>query len=374
MILRGSFLFGLLALLIFFSSGIVSAAIGVTPSSYTIDFEPNYKGDFAFKFITDGDTYLDITPVGDLGEYVSVSKSRLDGSGTIVASLRLPEKLETPGLNVIAISGKQVPKTETGGFGIVGEVFAQIRVKVPFPGKYVSVGLQAENANQGEDVELILYLENLGDETVSATTSLDIIDSEGNFVRNIPVESFPLVPRETREIKKVIQTSDFSAGDYIARASVSYGGEKDSVAEAGFRLGRLFVDIINYTSVFEKDKINRFEITVESFWNSDINNVFAEVDIIGYDESFKTPSITLKGFNEGLLTGFFDTSEIDGDEFEADIVVHYEGQTTEERASLRLGRGASYVIIGIAVVVLLAGAVIAYILIRKKRKKGKSRK
>jgi len=46
-------------LLVFFSS-FTSAAIGVTPSVYELDFEPNLKKVFQFTFLVDGDSDMDV--------------------------------------------------------------------------------------------------------------------------------------------------------------------------------------------------------------------------------------------------------------------------------------------------------------------------
>ena len=88
------------------------------------------------------------------------------------------------------------------------------------------------------------------------------------------------------------------------------------------------------TNSVEKNKINRFDIGVESFWNEQVDDLFVEGFILGYGIEFLTPSVSLQTFGKSSLTTYFDTTPIKENEFQAKIVLHYEGRTTERIINL----------------------------------------
>jgi hypothetical protein len=105
-------------------------------------------------------------------------------------------------------------------------------------------------------------------------------------------------------------------------------------------------------------------IELESFWNDPIENVYVEGDIIGTNIHFQTPSIPKLGaFEKQRVTGFFDTSGIEGDKFQARLTTHYGDKKTEKVVDLHFVRKTDYLLITLIVVLVLAALFFVYVVI-----------
>jgi len=285
----------------------VYAIVGVSPASYTVNFEPNLERTFSFGFIFDEGAESEVYTAGALTEYVTINKESLKGSGEVVATLKLPESIEQPGEHRIFIGAKQIP-SGTAGIGIVGNARGVIKVIVPYPGKYAEVIFEASNANAGEPVDFSVMIDNKGKEELDVGVSIEITDSSKEITETLDFENIIIPISGSEKLTRQLDTTNYKPGDYNATAIVRYG--KESIErEAVFRLGELYVGISNYSAEFEKNKINKFEIEAESFWNDVINNLFANISIKGYNIEFLTPSIDLAPWTKSKLTGWVVTSE-----------------------------------------------------------------
>ncbi len=360
---------------VFISISNVFAFIGVSPGHYEIDFSPNYKEEFKFKFMTNSDTKLEIYIDGDLAEYADVDKKILDeGGGEITAYIKLPEVIEKPGTHKIGFNARVYSGGgNINGIGIVGEVRGYVLVKVPYPGKYIESKLQTTNANMGEPVNITLSLENKGKEDLWVDSYLEIYNEE-RTIENIYLGKNFIESTKSLEIPYRLDTEKYKPGDYNITAKIDFGGDSPQMIPGKFRLGRLYVQLVNYTSEFERDKINRLDIQVESFWNDPIKNVFAEVQIIDYSINIKTPSISLDPWKLDMLVGFFDTSTIKEDEFRANVTIHYgEEGSNSQIINLRLKKKVNYLIISLigslALIIIILISILIILVIKTKNSK-----
>ena len=356
-----------------------SAIVGVSPASHTIDFEPNLEQDFSFGFIFDEGVKSELYVGGDLAEYVTLNKKSLTGGEGVIATLKLPSEIEVPGVHTIAIGARQIPP-EGQGIGLVGDVRGLIRVKVPYPGKYAEIEFRTMDANAGEPVDFTVTVHNLGKENINAHTIINIAESEGEYVETLDLGSKFIETKTAVLFFRQLNTSNYKPGDYNATAIVSYDGQT-AEAERVFRLGELYVEISNTTEEVERNKINRFDIQVESFWNDPIQNAFAEVRIVNHTISFSTPSVNINPWSRKILTGYFDTTPIGAEEFQAEITLHYEGETTKKIVDVKFKKEIDYMLYAIIagsavlVVIIIAALVIIIILLKRgKNEKGKRKK
>lgn len=342
-------------LFLFFISGVI-AYPGVSPSSYEIDFEPGLKKSFLFGFFSPENMDMNLFVEGDLAEYVKLNKDSLKSSGEVIASLELPQVIVIPGVHIIYVRAQQnVKKNE--GVSIALNVGGIIKVRVPYPGKYAELDFNVQNVNKGELANFDLTVFSRGEEDIFATAILEIRENqEEELIEKINLGSKNIESKKSEKFSLSLDTSDYLSGDYNATAIVEYGGENPSVSSKIFRIGTLFVSISNYTKEFERNKINRFVIEVESFWNDPISGLYAEVDILNSSESFRTPFVDLEPWKKTTLNGFFDTSNLDKDNFKANITLYYHNTTTSQVVDLSLLKEinyVSYVIISISLIILL---------------------
>jgi len=294
--------------LVFLCSGAL-ALEGIVPGSYDVDFEPGLERDFVFNFVLDGRE--DLRVEGDLSEYVELDKLEIVGRETVIAHIKLPGNLEKIGANEVWV--------------VAGDVRGLIRVNVAYPERFVGLELSAPNVNLGEDVELKLRVSNLGKERVFVSSpSILIYGSNKELIEEISLEGDWINVSRGLNFEKILVTSNYSAGDYLAVARVDYG---DGVLreENVFRLGEFGMRILNYSEEFYGGRVNRFEVEVESLWNEKIKDVYAEVRVVGSDVGFDSDIVQLDAWEEKVLVGFFDAKGL-GEDVDVEISLYSEGE------------------------------------------------
>jgi hypothetical protein len=348
---------------------------GVSPSYYEVDFEPNLRRTFSFGYAFDSKEAVNFSVSGDLAEYFKIiEKTNVFNRIMVVVEMNLPEKVDVPGPHRIRIGGQQTV-SGSSGVAITGDVGGIIKLMVPYPGKYAELELMSGNVNSGEDVLYELKVYSRGDEDIFVEPELEIYDSKG-FVKKIILESRTIESTKNHVYKGSIKTDDLSPGDYNLKAIVEFGGESPTEVSSLFRLGELRVEIINYTRELPNNKIGRYFIEIESFWNDNIGSTYAEFRVIGYsDKSFITPTISLKPWSKSRVEGFLDTSDIEEEYVQGEITVYYtENKSTSKIVELRIVKGIDWLVVGIvsAVVVFLSLIlliVVLLIFLLKKRNK-----
>jgi hypothetical protein len=340
-------------LIVVFSS-FTSAYASVSPGGYTINFQPKLAAKFTFYFGTDNpDAEFNVSVYGDLAEYAKVSPSYFKGGGGVEVTLELPEKIDTPGQHRIRIIPQQASSAGgTGAVAAVATVAGAIDVFVPYPGVYIESSFNTVNANAGEPVNLGLTITNKGTDAVPIDSFVDIYDSSEKKIETVPFESKVINPTESVTLSKQLTTNGYGSGNYKAVATINYYNEQKTL-ESSFKLGELYVDVVNSTREFEKGKINPVFVEVQSFWNDPIDGVYVSGKVVGYDINFQTLSTGLTSWETKRTEGFFDTSVIKGDNFKLNLTVHYSGKTTEKIVDVGFKKETNYLMWGI-----IAGAIV----------------
>jgi hypothetical protein len=358
--------------LIFLCSGVFGAS--VSPGSYSVDFEPGYSGDFSFEFGFSEGAEAELYVSGDLAEYVTLDKETLVGGGVVVATLNLPSELDLSGVNRIRVGALQ-KGNEDSGMGVVSDVRGIIKVNVPYPGSYIELDLKAPNANAGEIVNLSVEIFNRGEEDVTISSTIQIF-KEGSLVENINLGNTNVALMTSTIIESPFDSSGLSPGNYSAVVSGEYGAGLKVTEENPFRLGEIFVRIVNYSREFREDKLERFNIEVESYYNNLIGDLYAEVKVVGVaDAGFITPVGELRAWRVKTIEGFLDTSDIDSEDFQAEIILHYMDETTSETVDLKLDLTPDYTFIFVlAGFFVVAGFLMWRIAVFMKRTRKKKKK
>ncbi|MFW5846725.1 MAG: hypothetical protein ACOCUU_01060 [Nanoarchaeota archaeon] len=349
----------------------ISALSGVSPASYEIDFEPNLKKDFEFTFVFDEDLEQKVEISGSLKDYVKVNKDTLSGGkNKVIASLSLPGNIEVPGTHRIRIGAESIGQQESG-LSLSPNAGGIIKVNVPYPGKYAETSLKTSNANVGEDIDIELTVYSKGNQDITVKPVLEISNSE-KIIEKINLETKKIPSGKKQIFEKTLDTSEYTAGDYNITAIVDYGGKDLNKKSTLFRLGEFYVGLSNYTRLFEKDKINRMTLEVESFWNNVIENVYADIKILETGETTTTPSLELKPWKKDTRVGFFDTTGIEDEPFHAEITIHYNNQTTTETVDLRFKKEFNYtlvIIVASLLILISLITIIIFLLLRNKHGK-----
>ncbi len=324
LIKRGVILFFLLIFMIFNCSG-VEAHIGLSPAIIKNDFEPNSDFSVEYLILSDWTEGFEIYSEGDFAEYVTFDKNETMG-GKFIAFINFPESFDEPGRRKLYIRVRQkIPGIS--GVGVKLEVGALISIRVPYPGKYAEISsFNVETVNEGDPVEFGVGVINYGTETLVAQTRVEV-SSDGKIIDNFDLGTESISPSESKGFTKKTEGNYYKPGFYNVTAIVNYE-EKTLFEYRTFRVGTKLVEITNWTSEFNESKISPFIIQIESKWNNDLKDVYAEVSVSDFGEeldSFKTPTIELKKWEKAELSGFLNTDKLKSGNYKANITVFYDG-------------------------------------------------
>lgn len=342
-------------------------ALGISPAIVELDFNPGEKVEIDYIVTADNIQQIRTFVKGDLAEYVKLSKDELTGSGSFKALISLPPTLGKPGKHTISIGVEEVPGRE-GAIGAVVRVIAVANVFMPYPGKYAEATLNIPDGNVGESIPVEVSVINRGSEGLNVGVNVFIFDGNRNQAGSVPFSPEFISSGQEKIFKEFINTAGYKPGSYMAEAKIEYGEEL--ALNRTFRIGSLFVNISNFTQKLPKDGIQRFVINIESMWNDNIGEVFADVNISNDAESitFRTPSVKLNAWENKMLEGFLDTEELEG-EYDSEIVLNYLGGQTVANGKLKVSKlSRAIVIVIVAAAIILLAALYLFIRNRKKFK------
>ncbi len=329
---------GLAAVII--CTGLTSASLGISPAITTVNFVPNDR--IAVQYIVYSDNpekLIDTYAQGDLAQYVTFNKQNLVGGGGFKAVVDFPDRIDTPGRNVIYIAAREQPS----GLGTIGTAIiirAVIYVYVPYPGKYVEGELSLRDGNVDEQIPVELKVYNRGKENITVLPAINIFDSNMQKITALNFPDVQLASGEEQDFAKYLDTTGMVPGNYLANAVITYGEPtywETYEINRTFRIGSLFVNVTNFTKEFYREGLQKFGVDVESRWNSNIREVYAEVKITNetYNMTFRTPSVDLKAWSSKRLEQYIDTNSLYGD-YKTEITAVYLGKSTTVEGTLKV--------------------------------------
>lgn len=373
---RGIVVF-LFAVAVIFLAGSVSS-LGISPAFKEYNFDPGLKGSISYTVSAPDDKELEISLEGDLVEYVKLSKTTLKGSGSFSAEFELPQSVEKPGMHRIRVYvGEKVdPELAAGFIGTRLVVISQIDIYVPYPGRYLETSLKAHDVNLGEPVNFELDIVSQGEEDVTIKPRIEVFSQGGEQIDTLNFNERVIKSQEKIGLQKSLDTSGLNAGNYKAISIIDYGNIAQSEAE--FRIGELVVNIVGHTSELYTNKLQKFDIAVESGWNEVIDGAYANVAILnatGNVAIFKTSTTSLFPWEEANITGYVDTNGLQPGLYNANISLIYfgkeQGRSTSKLVQISLIKPPSllmwYLIGGIGILIILM--LLGIKLFRKKGKK-----
>ena len=332
-----------------------ASALGLAPSRNVIDFTPNLEKELSFRIMNTEheDLKLAVYPRGELAEYIELEKNivilKADEEEVVVKyTVKLPKELE-PGLRgaeilVIPIpEEKQVILTDEEAVifdqqkGVVAAKVAlmhQLRVNVPYPGKYLNGQLYISEANVNETVAFTISLFNLGKEDINKIKATIIVKGPTNEeIAVIRTEEISLVSQDESKIVGLWK-ANVGSGKYVAEAVVDYDGKTFLLSKV-FYVGNLMIEIERLkVDNFRLGTIAKFDILLRSKWNEPIPNVFANMQVIDKSGTlltdFKTAAIEMQPYQTAEIYGYWDTQNVQPGEYDVNVKVNYLDKVTEK--------------------------------------------
>jgi len=353
-------------LILFFE--LSSASLGISPAIKNYDFVSGERIVIDYNILSDdSEREIILSLEGDLAEFAILSKKKLIGPGSFKVTLNLPEDFGVPGEHVLSVGAREIP-SEDQFLGTAIDIRAVLKVFVPYPGKYLDVNLNVLDGNINEKIPIEVYVINRGIEGTNLGVKVLFFDSTNDLIYTMPFKDVFLETGNERYFRKFLNTSEYRPGTYLAEAVVSYGDE--SRVNSTFRIGSLFVNITDFTKSLSRRGIQKFFINIESKWNGNLNEIYAEVNLSNDMDSiqFRTPSIDLNAWDSGILEGFLDTDKLDG-AYETNIVLNYGGQQTFASGYLTISNINLSLVIGVIISILLIIVIVVWMTKRKNRNK-----
>jgi len=365
-------------IIIFLIQNVFAIGIGSIDNN-VIFFQPNIEKSFYFTLRgvavgTRAELYIE----GELKDYVTLSEVSEDG--VFVATVRLPEEIEEPGVHKVFINAEEVPISSKGTLSAVTAVAVPIKIIVPYPGKYIEASLEAPDINIGDTAGFIVSVTNLGEEEIGSVKGyISIYGPDGQEIESIETQEKSLAINTIENLYADWQTTGKKEGLYTAVASVFYDGATIETERRFFKIGALVIKIIGLVSEkFEEGKVNPFVMELKSEWANKIQDVHADVKILKNRiqiDSFETPSIEMQAFERKEITAYWNTKGIDAGNYTAAVTLHYSDKKIEETFKIQVEKPEKterkfswYSIIYALIVVLI---VLVYYLKKSKKRKNK---
>ena len=316
-----------------------------------IDFEPDKQVEFNYAAVANaGFTQdYDLRVEGDLAEYVNLDTQKIialpDGQrAPFKATINFPSEIATPGIHTIKIyvdetmvRGSNGDQNAGANVGAKVSVVAQIMVRVLYPMKKLVASLALEDVEEHQPLTLKANVENWGKTPFSSVwAEFTVYDQNNTKIETVTSNRVSLDTLESKTLTALVDTVKYEAGEYNVTA-VIHGDESTEELRGSFRIGTLVVEILEATATFKNSSINQFNVKIKNRWNREVPSVYAIIRI-GPSE-VQTPTVTLKQWEEKLLTGYWDTTGFDIGTHDAYITLYYGGKTSTAKIKIEIIAG-----------------------------------
>lgn len=331
----------------------IAFAIGIGPSRQYVSFTPGETVQSELIVLNDQhqDFTAEATVQGDLVDYIEIGTPRVEVTAEdplvkILFTIAFPEQEPKPGEHEIEIVVKQLPaaaESQQGTFVTANvALISQLIVRVPYPGKYADGNMFISgNENPDTPTRFTLMIYNFGkDDIAEAYSSIEILDPDREKVAEVLTDSKPIMSKQEAKIEGIWEP-EVSKGAYTAIATIHYD-DLNFTIEKGFNLGIFAIYVADiYVKQFRLGEIAKFEIILENGWNTEIQDVYAELmieDGAGRQVAqYQTEKIAIPANNVGQLEAYWDTAGMQTGIYKVLLLTHYAGKTTQSEYEFEVG-------------------------------------
>ncbi|VVB78288.1 Uncharacterised protein [uncultured archaeon] len=302
-----------------------------------------------------------LTVQGDLNNSVALYDSLVDflpsdESKKFKYKFKMPEIGNEPGLHQAQIIALEIPNISPGGnyASSSSKTVGELKVHVPYPGKYIDADLNILDAEQNGTAKLVVYAVNRGKSDISAVKArIDIYTLLNEKISSIETDSKSIDPSKTAELSADWKINS-AAGDYIAKITLTYDGETREF-EKRFAVGAKNLTIEGIlVNNFQLGGIAKLQILVDNKWNQELKGVYA--NLIVYDTNgqvmadTKSSSDNIPALAKKELIAYWDTGKVEEGEYNTKLTINYEDRTVTKDLVFRVSQtsldvfGIGYVI------------------------------
>lgn len=321
------------------------SALGVTPARKMVDFESGLEQTVEFNIVNSDGKNMKVAvyaeDVFEGGEIKIGTPEIIFSSGEerkkANYTFKLPNEFKIPGRHVAKIVVREIPmdvgEIEGTVIGASVAIVHQLRVEVPYPGKYAVAELKITETGLTDSVDFVVSLVNLGVEDInSASGVIEIFNAFNNEkVTTLETDLFSVKSGDKKETA-VVWGENVKFGKYYAKLKVTYDG-KVAEADREFTLGTRMVELLYiFAKNFKLGEIAKFNILVENKWPDSIHDVYTEFLISKLSSevaNFKSATEDIDGESAKELTAYWDTEDVDEGEYDAKITLRHDDEKLE---------------------------------------------
>ncbi len=269
----------------------------------------------------------------NLSPFLHITPTYIEGiesgeSAGFSVRMILPDEMDVAGESETWVVAR-IDTSRSGGIRAVPSVGARYIIFVLYPYPYVEYEYHIPNLNINESIRTYFEMENLGEPTINSVYGeVDIYSLEtGDQITTIrTTRKSVFEPWEEIQLVGEYDSTGLPQGDYNSEYRL-YWGDNVSEGSQEFKIGNERVEILNFTDLFEYDAINKFDIEIESKWNTKIEDIYADVTIISPSgvelRKFKSVNTDLIQWEVKTLEAYFDARGLEKGEYKASVALRY---------------------------------------------------
>ena len=349
----------------------MALALGLSPAEKTTSYIPGESKTYTYTIINNEhkDLEIDIYAIGQLAGYIefeqdNISLSSSEETKKFRFAVNLPPDL-APGENIGKIIVEETILKRKGETGVYAKlrVISKLIVNVPYPDKYITASIEIGDAPKDQPIDIITTVTNLGEEDIDQVEAKFGIFDNKTKIEDLDTEARSLSKGETEKLLTSLDTSNYKEGFYSAIATITYDQQELELGR-DFKVGDVYVEILDYTKYFIQGKVNKFDIDVENKWNRKIRNAFALIYIEGFDV-LKSLAYDLDPRQIKTIVSYWDTRDVELGKYDSNVTVKYENKTTVKQGNIHVVEEAElrhllagpnythYLIAGIIILILI---------------------
>jgi hypothetical protein len=320
-------------LLLLIISPLVSA-IGVTPGRTNVEFSPSLEREVSFSIVNTEHKNMNVafTVSGELKDYVSLDNDAVsftsgDGSKDFKYKVKLPDKL-SPGLHIAEIEAIELPENINDVKLVVKatvSVVTQVYVYVPYPGKYIDVGLDIVPKEGGNKVNFYIPVLSRGEEKINSVKGVIDIYKGDNKITSINTNEVSLALGERKELSAEWEAS--SGGEYDAKIHVNYDGEIKEL-EKSFTVGNESFGLLGVSvNDFKLGDVAKIRILVQNKLSDPVKDAYATLAV--YDTNLqkiadlKSENYEIPALSNKEIIVYWDTEKLNKGNYDSDLGINY---------------------------------------------------
>ncbi len=396
----------LLSLLLCFSLALpCTSALGVSPASKTVDYEPGALQEYEFYIINSEQRSftLSLGAYGDLEDYLFFENSTIDVNAGDYRTgfkviLKMPLDME-PGIHG---GGIQInPVFSIGSEDMFVAYIAPrlpIKIRVPYPSKYVRASLSVLNVDEGTPVPINVLFDNLGSEDIaSAWAKIRVSRPDNKLVAELETEDVSVRSNQLGRAPAKNRPA-LRRGLYYAVVNAYYDGQSLDFT-ANFSLGEPDVRITRLaTRRLVSGEVNKILFLAYNDWNAELSiQGFIEVQAgtggVGTGETGtrkaegtetalekqEMPVFTLQPQKEQEITAYYDASGLPIGDYNMTLTLVFEDQIMdktylvevvepEEKEKEKPSGQGIFLILALALAAIIA-VLIIFVMLKKRKKR-----